>query len=142
MRSVVSQLFDKLSNGETATLFKSHHPDYEDGGQLRDFVWVGDVVDIIMWLYDNPQVSDLFNIGTGKARSFKDLALAVFSAMGKEPDIKFVPTPESIRDKYQYFTEANMTKLREAGYGKEMTSLEEGVRSYVQDYLATEDPFR
>lgn len=142
MRSVVSQLFDKLSNGETATLFKSHHPDYEDGGQLRDFVWVGDVVDIIMWLYDNPQVSDLFNVGTGKARSFKDLALAVFGAMGKEPDIKFVPTPEAIRDKYQYFTEANMTKLRKAGYAKEMTSLEEGVRSYVQDFLATEDAFR
>ena len=81
MRSVVSQMFDKLSAGETATLFKSHHPDYEDGGQLRDFVWVGDVVDIIMWLYDNPQVSDLFNVGTGKARSFKDLALSVFSAI-------------------------------------------------------------
>ena len=95
-----------------------------------------------MWLYDHPEVSDLFNIGTGKARSFKDLALAVFSAMGKEPDIKFVPTPESIRDKYQYFTEANMAKLRKAGYGKDMTSLEEGVRCYVQDFLATENPFR
>lgn len=142
MRSVVSQMFDKLSAGETATLFKSHHPDYEDGGQLRDFVWVGDVVNIIMWLYDNPEVSDLFNIGTGKARSFKDLALAVFSAMGKEPVINYIPTPEAIRDKYQYFTEANMTKLRKAGYAAEMTSLEEGVRLYIQDYLATEDPFR
>ena len=110
MRSVVSQMFDKLSAGETATLFKSHHPDYEDG--------------------------------TGKARSFKDLALSVFDAMGKEPDIKYVPTPESIRDKYQYFTEANMAKLRQAGYDAEMTSLEEGVRCYVQDYLATDDPFR
>jgi len=142
MRSVVSQMFDKLSAGETATLFKSHHPDYEDGGQLRDFVWVGDVVDIIMWLYDNPQVSDLFNVGTGKARSFKDLALSVFSAIGKEPDIQYVPTPESIRDKYQYFTEANMAKLRARGYGANMTPLEEGVRQYIQDYLATEDPFR
>ncbi|MDG4717751.1 MULTISPECIES: ADP-glyceromanno-heptose 6-epimerase [Thalassospira] len=142
MRSVVSQMFDKLSAGETATLFKSHHPDYEDGGQLRDFVWVGDVVNIIMWLYDNPQVSDLFNIGTGKARSFKDLALAVFSAMGKEPVINYVPTPEAIRDKYQYFTEANMAKLRNAGYDRDMTSLEEGVRTYIQDYLATEDVFR
>lgn len=122
--------------------FKSHHPDYEDGGQLRDFVWVGDVVNIIMWLYDNPEVSDLFNIGTGKARSFKDLALAVFSAMGKEPVINYIPTPEAIRDKYQYFTEANMAKLRKAGYAAEMTSLEEGVRLYIQDYLATEDPFR
>ena len=142
MRSVVSQMFDKLSAGETATLFKSHHPDYEDGGQLRDFVWVGDVVNIIMWLYDHPDVSDLFNVGTGKARSFKDLALSVFDAMGKTPDIKYVPTPESIRDKYQYFTEANMAKLRQAGYDAEMTSLEEGVRCYVQDYLATDDPFR
>ena len=142
MRSVVSQMFDKLSAGETATLFKSHHPDYEDGGQLRDFVWVGDVVNIILWLYDNPQVSDLFNIGTGKARSFKDLALAVFSAMGKEPVINYIPTPEAIRDKYQYFTEANMAKLRSAGYDRDMTSLEEGVRTYIQDYLATEDVFR
>jgi len=142
MRSVVSQMFDKLSAGETATLFKSHHPDYEDGGQLRDFVWVGDVVNIIMWLYDHPDVSDLFNVGTGKARSFKDLALSVFEAMGKKPDIKYVPTPESIRDKYQYFTEANMAKLRQAGYDADMTSLEEGVRCYVQDYLATDDPFR
>lgn len=142
MRSVVSQLYDKLSRGETATLFKSHHPDYEDGGQLRDFVWVGDVVNIIMWLYDHPEVSDLFNVGTGKARSFKDLALAVFDAMGKKPEISYIPTPEAIRDKYQYFTEANMAKLRKAGYDREMTSLEEGVRSYIQDYLATEDPFR
>ena len=95
-----------------------------------------------MWLYDNPQVSDLFNVGTGKARSFKDLALSVFSAIGKEPDIQYVPTPESIRDKYQYFTEANMAKLRASGYGANMTPLEEGVRQYIQDYLATEDPFR
>ena len=142
MRSVVSQMFDKLSAGETATLFKSHHPDYEDGGQLRDFVWVGDVVKIIMSLYENPDVSDLFNVGTGNARSFKDLALSVFAAMGKDAKINYIPTPESIRDKYQYFTEANMAKLRSAGYGDEMTSLEEGVRLYIQDYLATEDPFR
>jgi ADP-L-glycero-D-manno-heptose 6-epimerase len=95
-----------------------------------------------LWLYDHPDVSDLFNVGTGKARSFKDLALAVFAAMGKEPDIKFVPTPEAIRDKYQYFTEADMSKLRARGYDAPMTPLEEGVRQYVQGFLATEDPFR
>ncbi|MDP2697204.1 ADP-glyceromanno-heptose 6-epimerase [Thalassospira sp.] len=142
MRSVVSQMYDKVSAGEKATLFKSHHPDYEDGGQLRDFVWVGDVVNIILWLYDNPQVSDLFNIGTGQARSFKDLATAVFHAMGKTPDIGYVPTPEAIRDKYQYFTQADMTKLRAAGYAAPMTSLEDGVGQYIRDYLATDDPFR
>lgn len=142
MRSVVSQLFDKISAGQQATLFQSHRPDYEDGGQLRDFVWVGDVVAIIMWLYDHPEVSDLFNIGTGQARSFKDLALAVFAAMGKEASIAYVPTPEAIRDKYQYFTQADMRKLRKAGYETAMTPLEEGVRLYVQDFLSSEDPFR
>ena len=141
-KSVVAHVYPDAAEKLMCRLFKSHHPDYEDGGQLRDFVWVGDVVDIIMWLYDNPQVSDLFNIGTGNARSFKDLALAVFSAMGKTPEINYIPTPEAIRDKYQYFTEANMAKLRKAGYTAEMTSLEEGVRLYIQDYLATEDAFR
>lgn len=140
--SVVSQVFPHARENAHFNLFKSHNPDYEDGGQMRDFVWVGDCVDVIMWLLDNPQVSGLFNLGTGKARTFRDLAAAVYKALGKEPRIRFVDTPMQIRDKYQYFTEARMDRLREAGYTKPMTSLEEGVTRYVQQYLNKSDPYR
>lgn len=142
MKSVVSHVFPVAAKGEAAKLFKSHRPDFEDGGQLRDFVSVDDCVDVMMWLLDNPDVSGLFNCGTGKARPFKDLASAVYAALGQEPRIEYVPTPEQIRDKYQYYTQADMTKLREAGYSRQFTELEEGVRAYVQDFLFTEDPFR
>jgi len=142
MQSVASKVFTDASAGKTATLFKSHHPDYADGGQLRDFVWVGDCVDIVLWLLENPAVSGLFNCGTGQARSFHDLVTAVYVAMGKEPDIKFVPTPEEIRDKYQYFTQADMARLKAAGYAKEFTSLEDGVAAYVKDFLATDDRYK
>jgi ADP-L-glycero-D-manno-heptose 6-epimerase len=141
-KSVVSQIFPQAEGGNPAHLFRSHHPKYKDGGQLRDFVWVGDCVDVMMWLMDNPQVSGLFNLGTGNARSFLDLASAVYRSLGKEPYIKYVDTPQQIRDKYQYFTEAKMDRLIAAGYGKPFTPLEEGVRLYVQDYLAAPDPFR
>ena len=141
MQSVARQVYEKAARGETCTLFQSHHPDYPDGGQLRDFVWVGDCVDMVMWLLDHPQASGLFNCGTGKARSFADLAAAVYRALGKEPMIDFVPTPEDIRDKYQYFTEARMDRIRAVGYGHPSTSLEEGVRRYVQDFLHTNDPY-
>lgn len=141
-KSVVAHVFPQAKADDMCKLFKSHHPDYEDGGQLRDFVWVGDVVDVIMWLYEKGNVSGLFNVGTGKARSFKDLACAVYTALGKDPMIQYVPTPENIRDKYQYFTEANMDKLRLAGYDKDFTNLEEGVRQYVQDFLNQDDPFK
>lgn len=140
--SVVSQVFPHARENAYFNLFKSHNPDYEDGGQMRDFVWVGDCVDVIMWLLDNPQVSGLFNLGTGKARTFRDLASAVYKALGKEPRIRFVDTPMQIRDKYQYFTEARMDRLREAGYTKPMTSLEDGVTRYVQQYLDKADPYR
>ena len=142
MQSVASKVFTDASAGKTATLFKSHHPDYADGGQLRDFVWIGDCVDIVIWLLENPDVSGLFNCGTGQARSFHDLVSAVYKAMGKEPAIKFVPTPEEIRDKYQYFTQADMSRLRAAGYEKPFTSLEDGIGSYVGDYLSTADRYR
>ncbi len=142
MQSVVSQLYPKAVAGEKAKLFKSHHPDYQDGGQLRDFVWVGDCVDIIMWALDNRSVSGLFNCGTGKARSFADLATAVYAALDTEIEFEFLPTPENIRDKYQYFTQANMERLRQCGYDKPMTSLEDGVTQYVRDYLHTQDPFK
>lgn len=142
MQSVVSQVYPRAVAGESAKLFKSHNPDYEDGGQLRDFVWVGDCVGIIMWLLENREVSGLFNCGTGEARSFVDLTTAVYRALDKEPMIEFVPTPENIRDKYQYFTQANMSRLREAGYDRPATSLEDGVKMYVQNYLHSSDPYR
>ena len=139
MRSVVHQLHGKISAGEDATLFRSHHSEYSDGGQLRDFVYVKDIVDMMIWFLDNPEVQGLYNAGTGQARSFLDLANAVYSAMGKQPNIKFVDTPVEIRDKYQYFTEANMSKLQEAGFSKSATSLEDGVRDYVLNYLEQDD---
>jgi ADP-L-glycero-D-manno-heptose 6-epimerase len=140
--SVAWHLFGQLSRGEPARLFQSHHPDYADGGQLRDFIWVGDCVDVMLWLLDNPGVSGLFNVGTGKARSFADLARAVFAAMDRPENISYVPTPEAIRDKYQYFTEARMGRLRAAGYDKPFTELEDGVARYVRDYLSHADPYR
>lgn len=142
MASVVSKIYPKAANDEVATLFKSHHPDYADGGQLRDFVHVDDCVRVMVWLYHHPDVSGIFNLGTGKARSFFDLASAVYSALGKEPKIEFIPTPESIRDKYQYYTQADMGRLRLAGYTEDFLSLEEGIRQYVQNYLDIEDPYR
>jgi len=141
MRSVVHQLQPKVAAGEAATLFRSHRPDYEDGGQLRDFIYVKDVVDVVTWLFDHPEVQGLYNVGTGQARSFADLAKAVFAANGRDPELQFIDTPESIREKYQYFTEADMSKLRAAGYDRPFTSLENGVKDYVQNYLQAPDPF-
>ena len=142
MQSVVAQVYMSAAANEAAILFRSHHPGYVDGGQLRDFIWVGDCIDIVNWLLDTPSVSGLFNCGTGKARSFVDLAAAVYRALGKEPNIEFVDTPDDIRERYQYFTEATMDRLRGAGYEKPMTELEDGVRSYVVDFLHTDDPYR
>ena len=142
MRSVVAQVYDQVSSNKRARLFKSNHLDYKDGCQLRDFIWIDDVVDIVLWLINNQNVSGLFNCGSGKARTFIDLASAVHFALGKELDIEFISLPESIRDKYQYFTEANMKQLRNAGYHHSSTSLEEGVRKYVQEFLDTPDPYK
>lgn len=142
MRSVVNQLYPNAAAGKPAVLFRSHHPDYEDGGQQRDFVWVGDCVDVMLWLKDHPGVSGLFNLGTGAARSFADLAAATYRAAGRNVEIEFIDTPEEIRDRYQYHTEADMTHLRAAGYDRPFTSLEDGVGDYVERYLAQPDPFR
>jgi ADP-L-glycero-D-manno-heptose 6-epimerase len=142
MQSVAFKVFKDVKAGKAATLFKSHHVDFENGGQLRDFIWIDDCVNVVIWLLQNPQVSGLFNCGTGKARSFLDLVRAVYFAMGKEFDINFVPTPEKIRDKYQYFTQANMKKLLDAGFDKPFTSLEDGVGAYVSDYLLRDDNYR
>jgi ADP-L-glycero-D-manno-heptose 6-epimerase len=141
-RSLVVQLFNQIGETGGARLFRSHHPDYEDGGQLRDFVWVGDCVDIMLWLFDNPGVNGVYNFGTGQARSFAELARACFTAMGKTEAIDYVDTPENIRAHYQYFTQADMTRLRAVGYTVPPTTLEEGVRCYIQDHLATNDPHR
>jgi len=142
MKSVVAQIWPKVAANETVTLFRSHNPNYPDGGQMRDFVYVDDVVDIIEFLLQSPQVSGIFNAGSGQARSFVDLARATFDAAGKTPSIDYVDTPLSIRDRYQYFTEAQMDRIRAAGFEGQSTPLEEGVRRYVQDFLATADPYR
>lgn len=141
MRSVVAKIYPVAAAGETARLFESHHPDFEHGGQSRDFVYVADCVKVVLWLLENPQVSGVYNLGTGQARSFKDLATAVYRALEVEPQIEYVPTPEEIRDKYQYFTQADMSRLRAAGFDQDFTSLEDGVKDYVQNYLHTADPY-
>lgn len=131
MASVILHAFRQIQETGTVKLFRSHRPDYEDGQQLRDFVYVKDVARVILWLMKNRPENGLYNVGTGKARSFYDLADNTFKAMGRETNIEFIDTPLNIRDKYQYFTEANMEKLRKAGYHEPFTSLEDGVRDYV-----------
>jgi ADP-L-glycero-D-manno-heptose 6-epimerase len=135
MRSVVHKAFHQiLATGET-TLFKSYRPDYKDGEQQRDFVHVKDAVALTLFFYDHPEVNGLFNCGTGKARTWIDLATAVFAALGKEPNIRFVDMPEHLRAKYQYFTQADMAKARAAGFDYDFLTLEDGVKHYVQEYL-------
>ena len=140
--SVAWHLYQQVSAGEAARLFQSHNPDYPDGGQKRDFIWVEDCVAVMLWLLDQRQVNGLFNVGTGKARSFADLAGALFAAADRPRNIQYVPTPEAIRDKYQYFTEASLGRLRAAGYEAPFTELDAGVGRYVRDYLASADPYR
>ena len=142
MKSVIAQIWPKVAAGETVSLFRSHHPDYADGGQLRDFVFVEDVVDIIDWLLCAPEISGIFNVGSGQARSFLDLANATFAAAGRDPSVTYIDMPEVIRDRYQYFTEARMDRVRALGFGGQSTPLEEGVRRYVQSFLSQPDPYR
>jgi ADP-L-glycero-D-manno-heptose 6-epimerase len=134
MASVVLHALPQAQAGEVK-LFKSYKEGFEDGWQLRDFVYVKDVVAVMLHFFDNPQVNGLFNLGTGEARSFYDLAAAVFTALGKEPNISYIEMPEALRDKYQYYTCAEMRRLREAGYTAPFTSLEDAVREYVTEYL-------
>jgi ADP-L-glycero-D-manno-heptose 6-epimerase len=135
MRSFVLKAFEQINAGGGVQLFKSHRPEYADGMQLRDFLYVKDAVDMTLSFLDNPEINGIFNIGTGKARSWLDLANAVFTAMNKTPRIEFIPMPETLRDKYQYFTQADISKLRDAGYHKNTTDLESAVTDYVQNYL-------
>ena len=158
MASVIFHSFNQINATGKVKLFRSHRPDFEDGQQLRDFIYVKDIANVICFMIEGQQTtvngqqtssteifnsqlpafnlkSGIYNLGTGKARSFYDLAAATFKAMGKETNIEFIDIPEDIRDKYQYFTEANMTKLKNAGYNKKFTSLEEGIEDYVKNYL-------
>lgn len=141
-KSVIAHIFPVAKRGEEVKLFKSYNPKYADGGQLRDFVWVGDIVSVILWTLEHPDVSGLFNIGSGEARSFHDLAAATWSALGQEPKIGYKEMPEELRGKYQYYTKANLGKLRTAGYVQPMTRLEDGVREYVTKFLDREDQYR
>ena len=135
MASVIFHSFNQIKSSGKVKLFRSHKPEYKDGEQLRDFVYVKDVVDICYWLMNEKPASGLYNLGTGKARTFKDLVTAIFKNLDKEPTIEFIDTPLDIRDKYQYFTEADMNKLRSVGYKEDFYSLEEGVETYVKNFL-------
>jgi ADP-L-glycero-D-manno-heptose 6-epimerase len=135
MRSFVLKAFEQIQSTGKVRLFKSYKPEYADGEQLRDFIYVKDAVDMTLFFLDNPKKAGLFNIGTGKARTWNDLVKAVFAAIGKEPKIEYIEMPEAIRNQYQYFTQAEMAKLRKAGYNKQTTPLEDAVQDYVQNYL-------
>lgn len=135
MASVVWHAYNQIKDTGAMKLFRSHNAQYKDGEQMRDFVYVKDVVDVCYWLMHHRKDSGIYNLGSGKARTFLDLTKAVFKAMGKEENISFIDTPEDIRDKYQYFTEANMGKLRGIGYSKKFHDLEEGVEEYLMRYL-------
>lgn len=136
MASVIFHSFNQIKANGKVKLFKSHRPDYKDGQQLRDFVYVIDVLNVCYWLMENQPASGLYNLGTGKARTFEDLVRATYAGLDQAPVIEYIDMPEDIRDKYQYFTEANMKKLRDAGYAADFYSLEQGVDDYVRNYLA------
>ena len=142
MQSVIAQLYPKLNGGEPARLFKSYREGVADGEQLRDFIYVGDCVSVVTWLLSNPSACGIFNLGTGQARSFADLALATQRAMNLEPRIEFIEMPLELRSKYQYFTQARMSALRTLGYEQAFTDLESGVGEYVRNFLSTNDPYR
>ncbi|MPR31986.1 ADP-glyceromanno-heptose 6-epimerase [Salmonirosea aquatica] len=135
MASVIFHAFHQIQKTGKMKLFRSHHPDFKDGEQMRDFVYVKDVVDVCIFLMNHRKNSGIYNLGSGKARTFKDLVTSTFNAMQIEPVIDFIDTPADIRDKYQYFTEASMDKLRAIGYAQPFHSLEEGIENYVTQYL-------
>lgn len=135
MASVVLKAFNQIKQTGKVKLFKSNNAEYKDGEQLRDFVYIKDVLNIISYLLKNRGVNGLFNAGSGKARSFKDLVTTTFKAMDKKVNIEYIDMPEAIKDRYQYFTEAQMGKLRNTGYDKDAVNLEEGITDYVQNYL-------
>lgn len=135
MRSVVHKAFEQVRDAGKVRLFKSHLADYKDGEQKRDFVYVKDAVDMTLYFLDHADKNGIFNVGTGKAQTWIDLVTALFNSVGKPVNIEFVDMPEEIRDKYQYFTEANLKKIRSAGYDKPIRNVDEGVSDYVKNYL-------
>lgn len=142
MMSVLARRFDDIKAGRPVQLFKSHRAGIADGDQRRDFIHVDDAVGVMMWLLATPSVSGLFNVGTGRARSFRDLILAAYAALGTAPNIEYVDMPESIRGSYQYFTESDVDRLQRAGYDGGFTALEPAVGNYVKGFLDRTDRFR
>lgn len=142
MQSVVARAYPGAARGDEVALFKSCRPDVADGEQQRDFVYVGDCVDVVLWLLDHPSVNGIFNVGTGKARSFADLMRALFAATGQPERIVYRDMPETLRRQYQYFTEARVDRLRAAGFTRPFKSIEEGVRLYVEHFLSQPDRYR
>jgi ADP-L-glycero-D-manno-heptose 6-epimerase len=142
MMSLVAKRFDDAKAGKVVHLFKSHRAAVGDGEQKRDFIYVDDAVAVVRWLLVTPSVSGIFNVGTGKARSFRDLMIAMFAALGIAPNIEYIDMPEAIRNTYQYFTQAEMSNLRHAGFTADFLTLEEGVKRYVGRYLDRADRFR
>ena len=138
MRSFIVKAFEQINDQGTVRLFKSYEGNYADGEQLQDFIYIKDAVDMTLFFLDNRKLGGLYNVGTGKARTWNDLVTAVFVAMGKEPSIEYIDMPDSIRNQYQYFTQADVSKLRNAGYDKQITSLEDAIKDYVQNYLSEE----
>ena len=135
MQSMIRKGFLQAREKGKIRLFKSHRPDYVDGGQLRDFVYIRDAVEMTLFFLEQSKVGGIYNVGTGTARNWNDLARAIFASLGKEPDIEYVDMPPSIRGQYQYYTCAEMDKIRRAGYNKSITPLENGIKDYVQSYL-------
>ena len=138
MASVIWHATRQIQDTGRIELFQSHKEGYADGEQRRDFVYVKDVCDIVLWFLDHPEAGGIYNVGTGRARTFNDLAAAIFKALGQPPNTTYVPTPENIRNSYQYFTEADLSHLRAAGYDTPLTSLEDAVQDYVTRYLRNE----
>jgi ADP-L-glycero-D-manno-heptose 6-epimerase len=142
MMSLIAKRFEDAKAGRPVRLFKSHRAGISDGDQRRDFISVDDAVAVVRWLLDTPEISGIFNVGTGKARSFREMMIAVFSALGRAPNIEFIDMPPAIRDSYQYFTEASVENLRRAGYNAGFTPLEDAVKRYVTGFLDQADRYR
>ncbi|MBT8763025.1 ADP-glyceromanno-heptose 6-epimerase [Desulfohalobiaceae bacterium Ax17] len=141
MKSVIAKAYSQIKDTGKLKLFKSYRPEYGHGEQKRDFIYVKDCVQVMAWFLEHKEINGIFNLGTGKARSWNELARAVFVAMHREPSIEYIEMPESIRDKYQYFTQARMDKLKAAGCPCSFMSLEEAAKDYVQNYLSQDDPY-
>jgi ADP-L-glycero-D-manno-heptose 6-epimerase len=142
MRSVVARNFTAVQRGDPLRLFRSYHADYADAGQMRDFIYVRDCVDVMLWFLDHPGISGLYNLGTGQARTWMDLANSLYGALGRTTNVDIIDMPLELQAKYQYYTQAAMGRLRQIGYERPFTSLENGIGDYVKRYLLNEDPYR